>query len=180
MIKKLLLILLSTTPITANAIEIEKSAWGRFDHDFEEKPWMELQAQLPPTPRTENLLPFFVSATTDNRFFVDALSISPGEDGVVRYTLVIQSSSGASNISYEGMRCSPAVIKRYAFGRSDGGWGKSFNAKWEQISYKSANRHHHMLHDDFFCPRGIIIRSAEEAVSALKRGEHPGAGGIAW
>jgi hypothetical protein len=141
---------------------------------------VELEAQLPPAPRPENLLPFFVSAATDNLFFVDSLSISRGEDGVVRYTLVVKSSSGATNISYEGMRCGTSEVKRYAFGRPDGGWGKARNVRWEKISYKDLNRHHHMLHDDFFCPRGIVVRTAEEAVNALKRGEHPGAGGVAW
>jgi hypothetical protein len=78
------------------------------------------------------------------------------------------------------MRCGTAEVKRYAFGRADGGWGKARNARWEPISYKDLNRHHHMLRDDFFCPRGIAVKTAEEAVNALKRGEHPGAGGIAW
>lgn len=177
---KKLLPLLCLLPFAAHGADWNKTDWGKFEYDFEEKPWAEMEAQLPPAPKAENLLPFFVSATTENRFFVDGASITAGGDGVVRYTLVIKSAGGATNVSYEGMRCSSGEIKRYAFGHADGGWGKARNPKWEEIRYKDLNRHHHVLHDDFFCPRGMAVRTATEAVNALKRGEHPGAGGVAW
>lgn len=178
--KKLLLLSLCCLPLAAHALDIEKSNWGKFEYDFEEKPWVELEAQLPPAPKAENLLPFFVSAATDNRFYIDGPSITRGEDGVVRYTLAIKSSAGATNISYEGMRCSSAEVKRYAFGRADGGWGKARNAKWEPISYKDVNRQHHMLHDDFFCPNGTAVASREAAIKALQAGARLSAGGAAW
>jgi len=61
------------------------------------------------------------------------------------------------NIAYEGMRCSSAEVKRYAFGRADGSWGKARNAAWTPISYQEVNRQHHMLHDDLFCPNGMPV-----------------------
>lgn len=145
--------------------------WDQFDFDFDnEKPWAEIEAQLPAYPKTEDLLPFFVSAATDNKFFVDGKSISVGDDGVVRYTLWVKSPEGAVNVTFEGMRCNSAESKIYAFGRADGTWSKARSSKWEQIEYKNRNRQHHMLYDDFFCPAGIIVESAEEAVRALKHG----------
>lgn len=174
------LFLLCLLPATSLAAVFDQSSWGKFEHDFEEKPWVEMEAQLPPAPKPENLLPFYVSATTDNRFFIDSASVTLGEDKVIRYTLVVKSSAGANSISYEGMRCSSGELKRYAFGRDNGGWGKARNAKWEDIRYKNVNRQHHMLFDDFFCPRGIVVKSATEAINALKRGEHPESKGVAW
>jgi hypothetical protein len=148
--------------------------FGKVDVEFDnEKPWAETQAQLPPPPREENLLPFFVSAATDNKFFIDAASISVGGDGVVRYTLVVRSSAGASNVSFEGIRCNTGERKLYAFGRSDGTWGQARNSRWERIRYEDRNRHHVVLHNDFFCPDGIIIGSPREAIDALKRGFNP-------
>lgn len=167
-------------PLLTHAAELEKTNWGKFEYDFEEKPWVELEAQLPPAPKAENLLPFYVSAATDNRFYVDASSVSRGEDGVVRYTLVVQSASGARNVSYEGIRCNSAEIKRYAFGRADGSWGKARQTRWEPVRYKDINRHHHMLYDDFFCPRGIAVATTQEAVEALRRGMNPAAAGLSW
>lgn len=178
MLKQFLLLCL--LPASSLAAGLDQSSWGKFDYDFEEKPWIELEAKLPSAPKAENLLPFYVSATTDNQFFVDAASISVGEDGVVRYTLLIKSSAGASNISYEGMHCSTEEIKRYAFARQDGSWGKARNSKWEEIRYKDVNRQHHVLYDDFFCPRGFAVKSPTEAINALKRGEHPGGKGATW
>ncbi|MBZ0105295.1 MAG: CNP1-like family protein [Sulfuricella denitrificans] len=174
------LLLLGLLPAISLAAGFDQSSWGKFEYDFEEKSWAEVETQLPPAPKLENLLPFFVSASTDNRFFVDSASLTLGEDGVVRYTLLIRSAGGANNITYEGMRCSSGEFKRYAFGRHDGSWGKARDAKWEDIRYKDINRQHHMLYDDFFCPHGISVKSATEAIDALKRGEHPGSKGIAW
>lgn len=150
-----------------------RAAWGEFEYEFDnEKPWVELQAQLPAFPVREAALPFFVSAATDNRFFVDPASLSVGEDGVVRYTLIVVSPAGATNISFEGIRCRTREYKVYAFGR-DGQWSRNRFAQWKPIEYKDRNRQHHMLYDDFFCPGGIIARDAPEIVFALKRGIHP-------
>ena len=97
---KILPALLLMLPLTAYA------EWGQFDFEFEnEKPWVELAAQLPPTPKAENLIEFNVSSATRNRHFVDTASISVGEDKVVRYTVVIEAAGGAKNVLFEGMRC---------------------------------------------------------------------------
>ena len=137
--------------------------------DFdEEAPWVELQATLPPYPKEENLLPFYVSAATDNRFFVDGTSINVGADGVVRYVLVVRSATGASNVSFEGIRCATREKKVYAFGRADGTWVKARVSTWEPISYQDRNRQHHVLHQDFFCPDKLPVASSEAAVAALK------------
>lgn len=150
------------------------AAWGEFDFDFDnEKPWTELSARIPPYPDVEAALPFFVSAATDLEFFVDPASLSVGEDGVVRYTLLVRSPQGALNVSFEGIRCRTAEYKLYAFGHPDGRWTKNRYAEWRPIRYKDRNRHHLVLYDDFFCPGGIIARDAREIVFALKRGLHP-------
>lgn len=150
----------------------DQPSWGQFERDFDEKPWSELESRLPPPPRQENLLPFFVSAASSNQFFVDGSSLSSGTDGVVRYTLIVQSPSGVRNISFEGMRCATAEFKRYAFGREDGSWGRAKNVQWTPIQYKDLNRQHHMLFDDFLCPRGFPVKSLEEAIQAFRAGIH--------
>lgn len=166
--KILVLFSLLLFPLMASA------EWGKFEFEFDqEKPWAEIEAQLPPYPKEENLLPLFVSAATDNKFFVDAASISIGEDSVVRYTMVVKSSAGAVNVSFEGMRCASRERKLYAFGRKEGSWSRARFVKWEPIRYQDLNRHHHMLYDDFFCPNGIIVKTPQEAVNLLKRSFRP-------
>ena len=148
--------------------------WGDSQVQYEEqKAWTEQEAKLPAYPKDADLLPFFVSAATDNRFFIDAKSIAVGKDGVVRYTLVVKSASGAVNVSFEGMRCATGQVKAYAFGRGDGTWFAARHPDWRTIVYKDRNRQHHVLFDDFFCPGGIAVGSPKEAVEALRRGQNP-------
>ena len=169
--KKILFLVLALAPATLFAFQPE---WGQFDFDFDnEKPWKELQAQLPGYPKDENLLPIYVTAIATNKFFIDGNSISVGEDGVVRYTLVVKSPQGAVNVTFEGIRCSTAEYKLYAFGHSDGAWGKARSSKWIEIEHKDRNNQHDVLYNDFFCPNGINVRNAKDAVDALKNGGSP-------
>lgn len=162
---KILPALLLCLPLTVYA------EWGQFDFEFEnEKPWVELAAQLPPPPKTENLVEFNVSSATRNRHFVDTASISVGEDKVVRYTVVIEATGGARNVSFEGMRCATGERRLYAYGQPDGTWSKARNVKWEGIRFRSLLSYHKALYEDHFCPDGINVRNAREAVRNLRQG----------
>jgi hypothetical protein len=143
------------------------------DEDRDTKRWQEKAVALPAAPLPENLLPFYVSAATDNEFFVDGVSLTVGSDGVVRYTLVIQAAGGAKNISFEGLRCETKERRVYAIGRLDGTWSKSRNEGWQRVRDVPANRHHAALFYDYFCPGGAIVADADEARDALRRGGHP-------
>jgi len=143
------------------------------DEGKDTRRWQERVVDLPVAPLPENLLPFYVSAATDNDFFVDASSLTVGPDGVVRYVLVIQSAGGARNVSFEGLRCETRERRVYAFGRPDGTWSKSRNDSWQRVRDVPANRHHAALFYDYFCPGGAIVTGADEARDALRRGGHP-------
>ena len=148
-------------------------ACADFEEDYELKAWQEMAVQLPQAPRKEALLPFYVSAATNNDFSVDAASLSVGADGVVRYILVVETAGGARNVSFEGMRCLTRERRIYASGRLDGAWSKSRNNQWEPIHDVAANRQHAALFLEYFCPGGVIVRNAEEAINALRTGVHP-------
>lgn len=144
-----------------------------FDSEYEVKRWQEVETALPAAPGANALIPVFVSAATDNRFFVDPDSVSVGGDGVVRYTLVVVSPSGARNVSHEGIRCESAERRLYAFGRSDGSWSKARSNQWVRIQGADLNRQHAALYSEFFCPNGAIVRDTTEARAALRSGGHP-------
>lgn len=143
--------------------------------DPDEVKWEERETSLPAAPRDEDLLEFFVSAVTSNRFFVDAKSLSVGTDGVVRFSLIVKTSGGATNVTFEGIRCESREHKLYATGRADGNWAKARTAEWRPIVNKPVNRHHASLSRDYFCPNGSPIRTADEGRDALERGKHPNA-----
>lgn len=144
--------------------------WGEFEHDFEQdKPWVEVAAQLPAYPKAENLLPFNVSSATRHQHFVDAASISVGADKVVRYTVVIEATGGAKNVSFEGLRCESGERRLYAYGHPDGTWSKARNAGWEAIKFRSLLSYQKALYEAYFCPDGIQVKDSQEAVRNLRQ-----------
>jgi hypothetical protein len=127
---------------------------------------------LPPFPTEGNLLPFEIGGASRNAYFVDAESISVGEDWVIRYTAVIVSTSGARSITYEGVDCSDYAYKLYAMGRPDGTWSDVKRPDWRPITFTEVNRYRIVLFKDFFCPKKVPVRSPGEAIRAIKSGGH--------
>ena len=124
------------------------------DLDMEKKQWREIEAELPVYPKAENLVPFSGGAATVHQFFVDAQSLSVGADGVVRYTLVIKTSGGATNVTHEGIRCDARQQKTYAIGQPKGGWTRARDPQWRYIEYRTFNNHHRILHNEYLCVAG--------------------------
>jgi hypothetical protein len=170
-LNKLRLALLGSGFLLATAVPAA-AQWRLFESEFDEekKPWAEIEAKLPVAPRPENLIPFEAGGATPHRFYIDAPSLSVGEDGVVRYTVVVKTAGGATNVSFEGIRCATREQKYYAAGRSDGRWVRARDPQWRRIEYKELNRHHGVLYADFFCPeRHVRMATAKQVLEALKR-----------
>ena len=150
---------------------------SRFNTNHEEpEAWQEQQEVEPPAfPKQENLREFYVSKVATNKYMIDASTLSVGADGVVRYVLVVLTSGGATNVSFEGIHCKELTWKHYAAGRSDGIWARSraIRSEWRPIENKPVNRHHAALSRDLFCPKGIPIYTADEGRNALRLGKHP-------
>jgi hypothetical protein len=153
--------------------------WGAWDAEFDEgkKPWKEIEAKIPGYPKTGNLVQFDAGAASPHRFFVDAESLSIGEDGVVRYTLVIRAAGGATNVSFEGIRCEERHQKVYAIGRTDATWARARNPAWRPIDpTREVNRHHIALYQDYLCAgerRRETARSVKEVLQRLRSGPPP-------
>ncbi len=143
--------------------------WEGWDYEFdqEKKPWAEIQSSIPAYPKQPNLIEFEAGAASPHRFFIDAESISVGNDGVARYTLMIRAAGGATNVTFEGMRCATREQKYYAIGRNDGSWSRARNPEWRRIEYKEVNRHHGVLYADFLC-NGKLQLSAKEVLARFK------------
>lgn len=149
-----------------------RGEWGAFEYDFDadQKPWSEIQAQLPPPPKAETLIPFEVSPAVRHRHFVDYASLSVGGDNVVRYTVVVRTEGGAENVSYEGMRCTTGERKLYAFGRPAGDWVRNRYARWERISMRAANSYQRELYFSYFCAGGMGEPDLRRIQHLLKSG----------
>lgn len=152
--------------------------WREWDADFDadRKPWKELEARIPSYPASGDLVPFEAGGASPHRFYVDARSLSVGEDGVVRYTLVIKATGGATNVTFEGIRCELRQQKYYAVGRADGNWVRARNPQWRRIASQDVNRHHSVLYAEFFCA-GKYPRESVREVLRLLRNSPPAGGG---
>ncbi len=136
----------------------------------EDKVWVETEAVLPRIPKTESLVEYYVSAASQNKYYIAPQTISVATDGVVRYAAAVKTPNGVLNLSYEGLRCATKEVRFYAFGHSDGTWGKSRNERWSVVrrgSYQAT------LFNEYFCPKGVVIFTAGEGADALRQGGHP-------
>lgn len=138
--------------------------------DEEEKPGVEAAVVLPDPPNPDNLVEFYVSEVSTNRFFVDGPSLAVDADGTIRYTAVIESPSGARNVSFEGMRCNTRERRLYAFGRPDKSWSKAKNSTWLPVNTTGPSRYQFVLMREYFCPDGDQIRDRAQGLEALRRG----------
>ena len=138
------------------------------DTEDRDNAWKEVAASLPAAPTAENLLPFYVSPTASQRFAIDAKSVSVGTDGVVRYTLLATSASGAKSISYEGIRCDGWQTRLYAFGHPDGSWSRARRDEWTPINRNAANRQQAVLAADYFCQGSTVAGKAAEMVERIR------------
>ena len=140
------------------------------DDEFDEKPWAEVEVQLPAFPDESNLIPFRVGSRDDVKYLIDGNSLSIGVDGVVRYTVLVISASGARNVSYEGMRCAATERRLYAFGRPDKTWSKARNNRWVRIRGDSSN-YIVELFSNYFCkPGGATLRDGDDLRRILRDG----------
>ncbi|MBE7527534.1 MAG: CNP1-like family protein [Burkholderiales bacterium] len=145
-----------------------------FDTLDYKKDWDTIQSGLPAYPQPENLLEFDAGPAANLRYFIDAKSISVDEKRVIRYSMVAQSPQGASNVSYEGLRCETRERKRYATGNNDTRtWVRAGISEWQPLERVSQLQAQRELAKFYFCPRGLVVGSSAEAIRALKAGVHP-------
>lgn len=135
-----------------------------------DRDWKEGDHPLPAAPREASLREFFVSSASPNHFLVDEDSIAVGEDGVVRYTLVIRAAGGATNVTREGIRCANGTWRLYATGRAGGEWSVARDADWQPIIEVARNRVRAALAEDHFCDGPVPPRNRDEVLRRL-RGE---------
>jgi hypothetical protein len=144
--------------------------WRLFESDFDEerKEWKEIEARLPAYPRQENLVPVDGGVTALHKFFIDAPSITVGEDGVVRYSLVVKTAGGATNVSFEGIRCEMRQQKLYAMGHANGKWVRARDPVWRRIEHRENYNHHGVLYSEILCRDKHPVKTAREALDSLK------------
>jgi hypothetical protein len=107
---------------------------------------------LPAPPRPERLvaLPEWAVVGT-HRYYLDPDSIERVAE-VVRYTIVVESASGAVNIFNEGIICSEGGEgRRYGFGSRAGELRPVVAGSWERVSGRGPLAYRRVLTDRYLC-----------------------------
>ena len=135
--------------------------------------WKEDDFKFPPLPKEENLVEFYVNATTSAKYYIDWTSLITGTaDQVIRYVAVIKTAGGARNVSFEGVRCDTSEMRLYATTNSEGVWSKSRNTEWRRVN-KERTPQQYALNYLYFCPDFTPIKTRAEGRNALENGGHP-------
>jgi hypothetical protein len=134
----------------------------------ETKAFKEDAVQLPRFPTDTGLIEFRPRGSSNNRYYIEAASLSLGEDRVVRYTAVIKSRSGVANVSYEGLRCKDAHYKVYAFGTAAGTWSEARDPQWQDVGISVGN-FRFSLYRDYLCDSEAVAgRNARDLIVKLR------------
>jgi hypothetical protein len=138
--------------------------------------WQEEDFALPAWPRDADLIEIKLDGSNGPlTYYIDKRSLDTGSDGVVRYTIVAKSASGARNVSLEGLRCTPkGRWKTYAYG-VDGRFTPAHMADdWQPIGPASGDQLHYDLWRHYLCVhRAFQPRTTRDQVRMLKTGRVP-------
>ncbi|WP_296808281.1 CNP1-like family protein [Thiocapsa sp.] len=133
-------------------------------------PWKEADTALPPWPKDADLVELVPDGPdAAMRYFIDTANLNVGTDDVVRYTLVAEGRTGARNLSFEGIRCTPrGAYKIYAYGA-----GERFvpieSEEWLPLPAHGGERWRHDLWRFHFCiPQAFAPRPKIDMVRSLK------------
>jgi hypothetical protein len=161
-------------PASTLASDDEDLGWQQ---DYVEKPdsadvWQEQDVDLPAYPEKKNLLDLKIATDAmQYTVFLDKTSLVLGEDGVVRYTVVLVPGSGVWNVSNEGLRCGEKQYRSYAYG-IDGDW-RSLNASpWRDVRGSGANRYRLILYKQYFCNPMRPYQTVEQMIDSFNENWH--------
>ncbi len=155
--------------MVAGVLAQDMESWGPRD-DLEDPPkWQEAETVIPPYPDRDNLLSFPVAVTgTSYEFFIDGKSISVGRDGIVRYTAVVRSRSGAENVLFEGINCLGGEYKTYAYGQLKKVFRRLKAPQWQDLTTGGVMAYRDEVYRQYFCFGYGSPRSLEDILSRLK------------
>ena len=133
------------------------------------EPWKESEVAIPAYPQTRDLLPVARNARDTNKLYVDRTSVAVGADGVARFSVVLESASGARNVLFEGMRCDTREYKTYAIGTSADRFQAVQRPQWRPIPPHEVNAFRRDLYRNHVCG-DHSVRSAGDIVRSLASG----------
>jgi hypothetical protein len=154
--------------------ELDAEDIGGVQQNYVEKAqdWQEQDVALPAYPEKKNLMDLGIGTDAmQYTVYLDKPSLLRGEDGVVRYTVVLVSTADVWNVSHEGLRCGEKQYRHYAYG-ANGKWQPMNNSPWRDVRGSGANRYRQILYAEYFCNPMRPYKSAEEMIGRFSENWH--------
>lgn len=119
----------------------------------ESAPWLEGEVIIPPYPQDDDLIKVEIDRIDmPFDFFLDSKNISYAEkEGLIRYTVVIRSNSGANNVLFEGIRCEKREYRTYAYGTYEKSFVKARTSEWKYIGESDFMAHRYNFFQHYMC-----------------------------
>ena len=146
------------------------SALNDDDNEYVEGPkWKESDITIPAFPNQDDRIQVQIDrADMPFEFYIDPASVSVGSDDIWRYTIVIESNSGASNVLHEGIRCSTNEYRTYAYGTYDNKFIKARVSNWKNILGGGAMAHRYDLKKHYLCSNIDTPFTVDEALQRIR------------
>jgi CNP1-like family len=157
-------------PLLAVLVATLACGWVNAQFLADDPDWKEAEVPAPPAFDLKRLVPLSMPVQSQLKWGVDPATVKISPDGVVRYVVVAQSSSGVVNAMYEGIRCNKAEFRRYARFNADSGWVKSSDSDWTSLRSSSGSRHPQVLAKEGLCDGAALPSSVNEALRRLRQG----------
>jgi len=164
--------LLLAVPATVSAVSDDEPTGWAPAYSGEQEVWQEQEGELPAYPVKDNLLE--VNAGTEGlqyRVYLDELSLISSDDGVVRYTVVLVSSTGIWNVTHEGLHCGERQYRRYAYGANDK-WQPLADSTWGPLRGKGAYSYRRIFYEKFICDPTRLNESAGQILDRFRENWH--------
>ncbi len=117
-------------------------------------------------PNKATIQPFYVSQQTIFKFAVDTDSILMGNDDITRYTVILTSPNGNSQVQYEGIRCDSFQWCLYGT-FENGAWKENPLSNWNPIKDNTATRYQAALAQGAFCNFNSQEKNIKNIIQSL-------------
>lgn len=124
---------------------------------------------LPPLPDSGTLEAVILTGAGRHSHFVERSSLKVGEDGVVRFVLVLKPENGPRQSSYVGLRCRTGQWKTYAYSTQNGPWRAVSSPLWEDVERKIRDSVRSDLYRHYFCAGSAVAGDAKQLLQRLRR-----------
>jgi hypothetical protein len=157
-------------PVVAVGLFCLMSVVARAQFIADDPDWKESEAPAAPEFDLKRLVPLEMSKQSQLVWGVDPATVKITSDGVIRYVVLAQSSTGVTNAMYEGIHCNKAEFRRYARHNGVKGWVASTDSSWTALRQTGSSRHPEVLARQGMCDGAAPPLSVAEAIKKLNFG----------